>query len=149
MENTQHLYILDFAQCSERLRSAGLKRTPARISILRTLSGGYRLLSIDEIYQALSKQAGRTPDRATLYRSIQKMEEAGLVRSVNLGDGQLRYELDGPEVKHHHLVCRDCGRVEPVYVALPEDSFEGVSAKGYTGVTHQLEFFGVCPRCQH
>jgi Fur family ferric uptake transcriptional regulator len=74
-----------------------------------------------------------------------------MVKRFDLGDGVARYELVGSDDDghHHHLVCRQCAEVVEIDDCFPQDLEEEIARhNGYTGVTHRLEFFGVCPRCR-
>jgi Fur family ferric uptake transcriptional regulator len=69
-------------------------------------------VSHPELFEALA-DAGF--DRATLYRNLIDLAEAGIVRRTDLGDHTWRYELraseDGHVVEHPHFVCTGCGEV--------------------------------------
>jgi Fur family ferric uptake transcriptional regulator len=112
------------------------------------LREGARPLSSKEIHRALP---GGECDLVTVYRSLHMLEQLRMVQRYDLGDGVARFELqpaDGHH-HHHHLVCRQCATV----VELAECDLEGfehrvATRSGFAGVSHRLEFFGVCPRCQ-
>ncbi|MDR2380062.1 MAG: transcriptional repressor [Bifidobacteriaceae bacterium] len=54
----------------------------------------------------------------------------------------------GQEGHHHHVVCRACGRSEPVSGPDFEAWADQVAqAAGFTEVTHALEIAGLCPAC--
>jgi Fur family ferric uptake transcriptional regulator len=74
-----------------------------------------------------------------------------MVKRFDLGDGIARFELlvEGDDGHHHHLVCTRCTEV----VEIDEcgmDPLQGRIAEknGFKSVTHRLEFFGICPKCQ-
>jgi Fur family ferric uptake transcriptional regulator len=94
------------------LRKAGLRSTGPRVAVLRWLSRSTSPVSHPELFEAL---AGEGFDRATLYRNLVDLAEAGIVRRTDLGDHVWRYELraseDGHVVEHPHFVCTDCGEV--------------------------------------
>ncbi len=100
------------AQLQDMLRKAGLRSTGPRVAVLRWLSQKATPVSHPELFEALA-DAGF--DRATLYRNLVDLAEAGIVRRTDLGDHVWRYELrsseDGHIVEHPHFVCTDCGEV--------------------------------------
>ena len=50
---------------------------------------------------------------------------------------------------HHHLMCTRCSDIVELDECFSEDLQQKIAAaSGYAKVTHRLEFFGVCPRCQ-
>ena len=69
--------------------------------------------SAQEIFDGIREHGGRI-GIASVYRALDQLVELSLVQRVELGDGIARFEpshLDGEH--HHHLVCDDCGKVEP------------------------------------
>ena len=79
------------------------------------------------------------------------LEEMQMVKRVDFGDGTARFELVGGGTRehHHHLVCNRCRTVVEIDECfLDEIETRLAAANGFTAVTHKLEFFGVCPRCQ-
>ena len=92
------------------LRKAGLRSTGPRVAVLRWLSRTGMPVSHPELFEALADF-----DRATLYRNLIDLAEAGIVRRTDLGDHVWRYELraseDGHVVEHPHFICTGCGEV--------------------------------------
>ena len=105
-------------------------------------------MSNKEIFAALPKGLC---DLATVYRSLHLLEEMEMVKRFDLGDGVARFELleEGDDGHHHHLVCTRCaGIVEIEECFMPELERQIGIRNGFRGVTHKLEFFGICPSCQ-
>jgi Fur family ferric uptake transcriptional regulator len=62
-----------------------------------------------------------------------------------------RFELvvEGEDDHHHHLICTRCAMVVELDDCGLPDLQAGIAARnGFKAVTHKLEFFGLCPRCQ-
>lgn len=79
------------------------------------------------------------------------LEDMGMVKRFELGDGVARFELllEGDDGHHHHLVCTECACVvELEDCTICELEEQVASRNGFVAVTHKLEFFGVCPACQ-
>jgi Fur family ferric uptake transcriptional regulator len=146
--------------CSHRLRHAGLpelaeklrrksrRLTGPRQAILGILRRQAHPMSNKEIFAALPKG---DCDLATVYRSMHLLENMGMVKRFDLGDGVARFELlrEGDDGHHHHLVCTNCAGVVEIEECFMGELEERLAARnGFTGVTHKLEFFGICPRCQ-
>lgn len=94
------------------LRKAGLRSTSARLAVLQQLQRATTPLSHAE----LAKQLVPTGlDRATVYRNLMDLAEAGIVARAELGDHVWRYEIrrEGHEhdAEHPHFVCIACGEV--------------------------------------
>lgn len=127
------------------MRDKGLKITHPRRSILSTLLEMHGPFTVEEIHKKITK---RVCDQATVYRSLALLTEAGIVRRCEFGDGSARYELEGVHGHHHHLVCNQCRRVDVIDDTEVEEIDRFARRRGYTDVTHLLEFFGTCPQCR-
>lgn len=93
------------------IRRKGLRRTGQREEILKSAFSQDEHFTADGLFTRVSKSHPNI-SRATLYRTLALMVEAGLLREIDLGDDQTTYDpnfLDKPS--HNHLVCIDCGRV--------------------------------------
>lgn len=121
-----------------QLRDAGLRATGARIAVLELLLAAERPLSHPEVHEALEE---RGFDRATLYRNLTDLVEAGLAVRLDHGDHVWRFELVGKAATHEHphLHCTECGTV----ACLPEDA---VSIVGVADV-QEVRLRGVCATC--
>ena len=131
------------------LRGAGLRGTGARIAVLRWLSRSTAPVSHAELFEALAEEGF---DRATLYRNLVDLAEAGIVRRTDLGDHVWRYELrsseDGHVIEHPHFVCTDCGEVAclpGVAVKITSNGNEAPRAVRARKVAVQLS--GRCNQC--
>lgn len=101
----------------DSLRGAGLRATPGRVAVLEHLAQANRPIAHAEIVNAL---APRGLDRASIYRNLIDLAEAGLAIRSDLGDHVWRFELRAPAGTkeahaglgtHPHFVCVDCGEV--------------------------------------
>ncbi len=94
------------------IREAGLRATPARIATLKLLYGATSPLTHSEVADELQDLG---VDKATVFRNLNDMATAGLLRRTELGDRVWRFELvsKGGEhgSAHPHFVCVDCGTV--------------------------------------
>ncbi len=130
----------------EMLRAAGLRATEGRISLLALLSREHKPLSVDAIQFRMSSSV----DTVTIYRSLEALENAGIVTRSGLGHDHAHYELATGRPHHHHAVCVSCGTVEDVEIShgkSPEK--EALKAvKGFATMSrYSLEFFGTCKKC--
>ncbi len=93
------------------IREAGLRATPARIATLKLLHQATSPLTHAEVAEELQDLG---VDKATVFRNLNDMATAGLLRRTELGDRVWRFELiadDGHASAHPHFVCVDCGTV--------------------------------------
>ena len=136
----------------EKLKAKGFKLTPQRRSIVDTVVGTTgRHLSIEEIYN-LVKQSCPEIGLATVYRTVQILDDINVVSKLDLNDGCLRYELslnNEDDHNHHHLICNNCGAVIEVREDLL-DMLEETIEKNYDFKIkdHDLRVFGICKNCK-
>lgn len=133
----------------DTLRRAGLRATRPRMAVLEILEDATSPVSHPEVAEALVREGF---DRATVYRNLVDLADAGLVRRSDLGDHTWRFELvrDGQEHgegDHAHFVCRSCGTVS----CLPESAFSVKLERGAPRVLKQsaleIQVRGVCDTC--
>ncbi len=128
------------------LKKSGLKLTEPRKGILQALVENHGPFTAEEIHKIIPR---RLADLATVYRCLTSLEETGILRRCDFGDGAARYELAGDgESHHHHLICTECKRIEIVDDDEIEEIDRFAQKRGYSDVSHTLEFFGTCPHCK-
>ena len=83
---------------------------------------------------------------ATVYRNLEQLSEAGLIRKVVLSDQVARYDCNTGA--HYHIRCIGCGRVDDLPFAFHDDLEERIARSvGYVILDHHLEVRGLCPAC--
>lgn len=127
------------------LRQNDFKATKPRIRILEILDRAHKPLTAAEIHAQLSRYK---IDLATVYRSLNKLADAGIAARVELGDEFTRFELLRAPVHHHHIVCMDCGTVKEIDICNLDALASDISrATGFTHIEHQVVFRGYCESC--
>ena len=101
--------------------------------------------------EVLAAMPGSQCDLATIYRAMHLLEELGMVKQFDFGDGIARFELLGEGGKATTTtssapVVR--GWSKSRNVSPRELKSESPRENGFKAVTHKLEFFGLCPDCQ-
>lgn len=130
----------------EALRGAGLRATPSRVAVLRLLREAGQPLSHAEVIERLGEGEW---DRATLYRNLADLTEAGLARRADLGDHVWRFEITSADhggATHPHFVCTSCGEVE----CLPEvklDVRRGKAPRTLRTKKVEVQIRGLCDTC--
>ncbi len=139
---------LSFDDLVAAVKRSGHRMTENRRAILRTLLAAREPVTL-EMIRDRSEHEGLRPDFATVFRTMEQLEELNLVQKVNLGRSSSYFELVDPRSHHDHLVCTGCGRVVPLVDDCPVEKMERELARkhGFTEIRHSLEFFGKCPRC--
>jgi len=125
------------------LRQYGFKVTHARVKLLERLEQATKPMSAQELHAEL---ANAKMDLATVYRSLNKFADVGLISRVQLGDEFARFEFVKPH--HHHIVCNSCGKVREIELCnLDELSHDIAQKTGFRNIEHQVVFRGECQDC--
>ena len=121
-----------------------LKVTPTRLAILDVFSKDCKPINAEYIFKKLN---GEKVNLVTIYRTLSTFVEKGILRSVNMNTESAHYEL--AEHHHHHLICKDCGKIEEISICneLLDKEAMAHSTKFQIIQSHSVEFFGVCKRC--
>ena len=125
--------------------SYNLRMTESRKAIMSALCGARWHPTADEVYLTVRKVVPRV-SLATVYRNLDFLAKAGMIRTVAVAGEQRRY--DGSLSEHHHIRCSVCGRIDDVDLVHPLNISELLSnderydVQGYT-----LCFVGVCKEC--
>ncbi len=131
----------------DAVRGRGLRATPSRIAVLELLRTTDSPMSHADAADRLASQSW---DRATIYRNLTDLAEAGLVRRTDVGDHVWRFEAlapgDDPKISHAHFVCTECGTIE----CLPELELSMKRAKAPRAVKQrqvEVHVRGLCDSC--
>ncbi|HID23302.1 MAG TPA: transcriptional repressor [Planctomycetaceae bacterium] len=127
-------------------REKGIPVTVQRRVILQTLLQRRDHPTADQIFEDVRKQI---PDisRTTVYRVLEALVGLGVIRRVHSMGNAVRY--DGNIDRHHHLVCRECGRMadweSPALnnLPMPKEDALGFHIDDYT-----IQFTGICAECR-
>ncbi|HCC20257.1 MAG TPA: transcriptional repressor [Verrucomicrobiales bacterium] len=93
------------------IQNKGLRNTPQRDAIVDAIFASDEHFNADELWERIRSTQSRS-SRATVYRTISLLVEAGLLHEIDLGDDQKTYDPNFVESPaHNHLVCIDCGKV--------------------------------------
>ncbi len=123
-----------------------MRITKPRVALLEALSRQSGPAPIETLHQQLKEESC---DLVTVYRCLAAFEEVGLVRRSFLHNGTSLYELTPHGApQHYHVVCKSCGKTERVDYFPIEGAEHLLRERGYTAVSHLVEFFGICPACQ-
>jgi Fur family ferric uptake transcriptional regulator len=140
-------------QACTRLRQGGLRITEPRKAILRALARREQPASIEQLHADL---ADTSCDLVTVYRCLAAFQELGFVRRSYFENGTSLYQLQLDGGAAYHVVTRDGGVIEQIDAALAAELKlavnkveEQLKARGYTGVSHLVEFFANAPRVAH
>lgn len=131
------------------LKERGHRMTKARSVLLHLLFSATRPLSVPELREQLGA-LGLSPNKTTIYRELDFLKKQNLIRELSIQRGIKCYEVQSEH--HHHVICRQCGRVEEVSSGELESLMPAVEKKlteqtRFRRIDHSLEFYGVCFTC--
>jgi Fur family transcriptional regulator, ferric uptake regulator len=137
------------ARTHEVLRDAGYRVGAARQVVVSVLAQRDCCVSVPQIVDAVRAE-GREVGIASVYRVLDLLTDKGLVQKLDLGDGRAHYERVEPaDEHHHHLVCSECGRVEPFEDQNLEAALRRVEQDtGFEVASHDVLLRGACDDCR-
>ncbi len=101
----------------------------------------------DDLWQELRESEPHI-GRATVFRSVEKLVDKGLLDRIEFADGTHHYRVCGG-THHHHLTCTHCHRVVEVDLCLPNEQLNALGDQNNFSIEgHSLSIFGRCGNCQ-
>ena len=130
------------------LRPPGGKRSSKRDRILSVFLRQEGHLSADELVDRVhDEEAGI--GRATVYRTLQWMVDAGIARKVDFGEGRSRFEPSYRHPRHFHLVCTSCHRSSEFLSSDVESLMEEIAAaRSFSPTQAVVQVYGICDECR-
>jgi Fur family ferric uptake transcriptional regulator len=151
----------------DSLRPAGSKRSSKRDLIVNVFLRQEGHLTADDLFDLIRREgtarAVRPPDespdasphdtthisRATVYRTLQWMVDAGIARKVDFGEGRFRFEHSYRHPRHFHLICKSCNQSFEFLSSDIESLLEEVAAaRNFTARQSVLQIHGTCEACR-
>ncbi|MDR4501351.1 MAG: transcriptional repressor [Nitrospirales bacterium] len=130
----------------QRFKEQGLKITPQRTAIYKALIETASHPTAEDLYRHVSQDYPMISQN-TVYYTLGVLQQAGLIREVNVGHDRARY--DGNLSPHHHLICHTCQSIVDVMdERLNTLAFPDGLPQGFTITDYQVEFRGYCKSCQ-
>jgi Fur family transcriptional regulator, ferric uptake regulator len=132
----------------DSLRPAGSKRSSKREFILNVFLRHEGHLSADDLYDLIHREDQKI-SRATVYRALQWMVEAGIARKVDFGEGRSRFEHSYRHPRHFHLICQSCNRSSEFLSSDIEALIEEIAAaRNFSAGQSVLQIYGQCEECR-
>jgi Fur family ferric uptake transcriptional regulator len=132
----------------ESLRSAGGRRSSKRDLIVNVFLEQEGHLSADDLFDLVRKRDAHI-GRATVYRTLQWMLDAGVARKVDFGEGRFRFEHSFRHPRHFHLICKTCNRSFEFLSSDIELFIEEIAAeRGFSPSQSVLQVYGTCEACR-
>ena len=132
----------------DSLRPAGSKRSSKRDFIVDVFLRQDGHISADDLVEIIRREDARI-SRATVYRTLQWMVEAGIARKVDFGEGRYRFEHSYRHPRHFHLICKSCNSSSEFLSSDIEALIEEVaSARGFSPRQSVVQIYGTCEACR-
>jgi len=130
----------------DRLAAAGVRITEQRAQVVRAIAERRTPLAPELLVEQLRSLG---VGRATVYRTLERMERLGMLARVNVGTSRGYTVCDGDEGHHHHIICSVCRTVVPIDAISIELEIRRLAEQLHFEVeTHTLEFERRCAACR-
>lgn len=127
----------------ERLNRRGIRPTIQRIKVLEYLYRSQTHPTVDEIFTDLSQEIS-TISKATIYNTLHRFIDAGIVRKIPSDTDAQHYEI---VIKDHgHFKCLACGKIFDF--SIDYDHLEVDGLEGFIIEKKDVCYSGICPGCQ-
>jgi Fur family transcriptional regulator, stress-responsive regulator len=136
---------IDLPDPAQLLRRNGLQVTAQRLAVLRAVSSRPHSTA-DDIEEIVRAEIGAI-SRQAVYDALGTLADKGLIRRIQPARSPARYEgrIDD---NHHHLVCRQCGRMVDVDCAVGmTPCLEAADDHGFIIDEAEVVYWGYCPEC--
>ena len=132
---------------ADRLSAAGERVTRQRLLVANALAASGRRLTAEQLYRTLRRREPAI-GRATVFRTLETLVEAGVARRLEL-DGHVYAYVACLPAHHHHIACTRCGRVEEIDEAYVTPIAERLAEEmGFEIDDARLDFYGRCATCR-
>jgi len=132
---------------ADRLSAAGERVTRQRLLVANALAAAGRQLTAEQLYRSLRRRE-RGIGRATVFRTLETLVDAGVARRLELEGHVYAYVACLP-AHHHHIACTRCGRVEEIDEAFVTPLAERLADElGFEIDDARLDFYGRCLACR-
>jgi Fur family ferric uptake transcriptional regulator len=129
----------------DELRSRGMRWTPQRRALIELLRDRDGHITVTELLE-LCRQRDPETTPSTVYRTLDVLEEIGLVRHSHGPDGREEFHI-APVAEHGHAVCQECGRVVELDEADVTDFEAKLAGRGFRVDLSHLTVGGLCSDC--
>lgn len=131
----------------EKHRPAGGRRSSKRDFIVSVFLQQEGHISADNLVDLIRREDPRI-SRATVYRTLQWMEDAGMARRVDFGEGKFKFEHAYRHPRHFHLICKSCHQSFEFLSSDIESMIEDVAdARRFQTRQSVLQIYGTCESC--
>jgi len=133
---------------TQYLKAGNYRITPERFMILDAVMNYDGHFDADELFFHI-KSSGQKVSRATVYNTLDLLQDCGLISKYRFGENHSRYEKAFGRPHHHHMICLECGDIiEFVNDRIEKIQKEVCVENNFKAQTTTLQIFGICSKCQ-
>ena len=130
----------------DALNAKGIRSTAPRRKLVEIISAQHQSFTAEAICEAIPEIG-----RATVYRTIRLLQEAGAICKVVMPNGDMAYSIGATSqsIHHHHAVCTICGSVRVFATQAIEKVIQALDSSKQLGqvIDHRIEIYDICPEC--
>ncbi|MEK7250932.1 MAG: Fur family transcriptional regulator [Bacteroidota bacterium] len=133
---------------TNHLKSSGkLRATPERFAILDAVLQSQGHFDVEGLYYRIISN-GVKVSKATVYNTLELLQECGLVSKYRFAENTSRYEKAFGRPHHHHMICLNCGDIlEFTNDRLERIQEEIADSKDFKVQSTTIQIFGTCQKC--
>ena len=145
-ENIEYDVLLE--QFKKILKESGLKYTRQREIVLKILYHSDTHFTPDALYMEVKRrEPSLNVGIATVYRTLNLLEESGMVTSLSFGTAGKKFELAN-KPHHDHLICKNCGKIVEFENSIIERQQALIAKEHKFKLTgHLMQLYGICEAC--
>lgn len=130
------------------LKAGNYRITPERFQVLESVLKNDGHFDADGLFLQL-KSSGSKVSRATVYNTLELLQDCGLISKYRFGENHSRYEKAFGRPHHDHLICLECGDIiEFVSNKLTKIQTDVCKENEFKSQSSTLQIFGKCKKCQ-
>jgi len=134
------------SKIENHLKRNGLKFSHGRKIVFQEVLNAHGHFTAEEMSKFCLK---RKVSRATVYRALRELLEAGVIRETAFGDKHHHFEHTYDERPHHHAQCIRCHK----FIEFPDMKEDEIyrpflKQQGFEVIGHEMHFYGICRECQ-
>ena len=133
---------------TQYLKRKQFRITTERFEVLDAAMEEAGHFDADQLYLRL-KQHGSKVSRATVYNTLDKLRDSGIVAQNRFGDRLAKYEVSFASPPHHHMVCTVCGGIEEfIDTRIDRLARDAAATMDHELTDAILHVYGICQPCQ-
>ena len=130
------------------LEKSGLRLSSGRQSVFDEVMQTHGHFAAEELVKQC-KDRKRKVSRATIYRNLKELREAGIIRETAFGEKHQHFEHVYDEKLHHHARCIKCYHIIEIPCLQEASAYLNLlKNEKFQVIGHELHFYGICRRCQ-